>query len=227
MNKAALYKLSYGLYVVSSRRGDRYNAQIANTFFQVTSDPATVGVCINKQNLTHEYIQANRQFAVSVLAQSAPMEFIGLLGFKSGRDVNKFDSLHVRRGETGAPIVLDHAVAYVEAALTGQMDCGSHTIFVGDLKDCDFLTADADPMTYAYYHGVKRGKAPKTAPTYQDVPQGAEREARHVCSVCGYTYDPAAGDPGAGIAPGTAFADLPADWTCPVCGADKSKFAES
>jgi rubredoxin len=80
-------------------------------------------------------------------------------------------------------------------------------------------------MTYAFYQTVKRGKAPKTSPTYQEaVKQKTDRPARYSCSVCGYTYDPEKGDPEAGIKPGTGFEDLPADWTCPVCGADKSKF---
>ncbi|HYA15038.1 MAG TPA: flavin reductase [Syntrophales bacterium] len=224
MDKAAFYKLSYGLYVVSSRKDNQFNGQIANTIFQVTSEPPTVAVCINKQNLTHEYIQASRKFAVSVISKSAPMQFIGLLGFKCGRDVNKFENLNVKIGGTGVPIVLDNAIAYIEAEVINQMDCGSHTIFVGRVQDCDILKDDEEPMTYAYYHEVKRGKAPKTAPTYQEAPKKVKREARYICSVCGYVYDPEKGDPDNGIKPGTRFEDLPADWMCPICGADKSKF---
>ncbi len=223
MDKAAFYKLSYGLYVVSSRKDDLFNGQIANTTFQVTSEPPTIAVGINKQNLTHEYIQASRKFAVSALSKSVPMQFIGLLGFKCGRDINKFDKLNIRLGTTGVPIVLDHAIAYIEAEVVNEMDCGSHTIFVGQVRDSGILNADEEPMTYAYYHEVKRGKSPKTAPTYQ-APDSVEKEAKYTCSVCGYTYDPEKGDPDSGVNPGTRFEDLPADWTCPICGADKSKF---
>src|SRR5271157_5046283 len=110
MDKAAFYKISYGLYVVSSRKDDLFNGQIANTHFQVTSEPPTIAVGINKQNLTHEYIQASGKFAVSVISKSAPPQFIGLLGFKCGRDIDKFENLNMRAGQTGVPIVLDNAI---------------------------------------------------------------------------------------------------------------------
>ncbi len=224
MDKKAFYKLSYGLYVVSSMKDGRFNGQIANTAIQVTSEPPTVAVSINKQNLTHEYIEASGKFTVSVISQSTPMPFIGNFGFKCGRDINKFEAVNFRLGETGVPIVLDNTIAYIEAEVINQMDCGSHTIFVGQVRDCNVLKENEEPMTYAYYQEVKRGKAPKTAPTYQEVPKKAEKIDKYTCSVCGYTYDPEKGDPESGIKPGTKFEDLPADWTCPVCGADKSKF---
>ena len=95
--------------------------------------------------------------------------------------------------------------------------------------ECDILDAAAEPMTYAYYRQVKGGKSPKTAPTYQkDEPPKtappAEKAARYTCTVCGYIYDPAQGDPEGKISPGTRLEDLPADWVCPVCGAGKDKF---
>ncbi len=227
MNKSAFYKMSYGLYVVSSISGKRQNGQIANTVFQVTSDPPTVGISINKQNLTHDFIRESGKFSVSILSQAAPMEFIGRFGFKSGRDINKFEGVNCRTGLTGAPMVLDHAVAVMELEVVGEMDCGTHRIFLGRVVDCDVL-ADEEPMTYAYYHAVKGGKSPKTAPTYQpEEPKSIQKEekmATYTCSVCGYVYDPEQGDPDAGVAPGTSFEDLPDDWVCPVCGADKSNF---
>jgi len=223
MDKAAFYKLSYGLYVVSSRKDDLFNGQIANTTFQVTSEPPTIAVGINKQNLTYEYIKASGKFAVSVLSKLAPMQLIGLLGFKCGRDINKFENLNIRLGKTGVPIVLDNTIAYIEAEVVNEMDCGSHTIFIGQVRDCGILNADEEPMTYAYYHEVKRGKSPKTAPTYQ-ASDNVESEDRYTCSVCGYVYDPEKGDPDSGVKPGTKFTDIPADCMCPICGADKSKF---
>jgi len=200
MNKQAFFKLSYGLYIVSSRQNDRFNGQIANTAIQVTSVPSTLAVSINKENLTHAFIRESRCFSVSILAQDAPMTLIGLFGFKSGRDVDKFETTRYKTGVTGAPIVLDHAVAYIEAEVVQEMDCGTHTIFLGNIIDCDIL-ANGVPMTYAYYHEVKKGKAPKTAPTYvaDTAPPpapAAEKAARYVCSVCGYEYDPEKGDPG-------------------------------
>jgi len=225
MDKAAFYKLSYGLYVVTSKKDGRLNGQIANTAIQVTSDPPTIAVCINKQNLTHEFIQASRVFAVSVISKSTPMPFIGHFGFKSGRDINKFETINYKTGETGAPIVLENTIAYMEAEVIQEMDCGTHTLFIGVVRDCGILNKDEDPMTYAFYQDVKRGKSPKTAPTYQEpVKEKVEKSAKYTCSVCGYTYDPEKGDPDGNIKAGTKFEDLPADWTCPVCGADKSQF---
>ncbi|MCG6536848.1 MAG: rubredoxin [Syntrophales bacterium LBB04] len=227
MNKSAFYKMSYGLYIVSSLSGKRYNGQIANTVFQVTSEPPTVGISINKLNLTHAFITESRIFSVSVLSIATPLEFIGRFGFKSGRETNKFEGIHYQTGQTGVPIVLEQGVAFMEAEVIGEMDCGTHSIFLGEVKDCDILNNE-EPMTYAYYHAVKGGKSPKTAPTYlPDEPKTKEatKVTKYTCSICGYVYDPQKGDPGSGIKPGTNFEDLPEDWACPVCGADKSNFS--
>lgn len=225
MNRKALHKISYGLYIVTSGQEGKFNGQIANSMFQVTSDPATVAVSINKENYTHEFIKQSRKFVISILSESAPMTLIGLFGFKSGRDVNKLQNVKTKTGVTSVPIVLEHAIAYLEVELENEMDCGSHTIFFGKIVDCDIL-GDAEPMTYAYYQKVKGGKSPKTAPTYvQEEPKAVSAAAdKYVCSVCGYVYDPVAGDPDNGVVPGTKFEDIPDSWTCPVCGADKSKF---
>ncbi|MFA4916362.1 MAG: flavin reductase family protein [Syntrophales bacterium] len=166
MNEAALRKVSYGLYVVSSMNGNRINGQIANTVFQVTSEPPTLAVSICKQNLTHDFIRESGKFSVSILSQSTPMQFIGRFGFKCGRDINKFEDINYKTGSTGIPVVMDNAVAVIEVEVIGEMDCGTHRIFQGRVLDCEVLS-DEEPMTYAYYHAVKGGKAPKTAPTYQ------------------------------------------------------------
>lgn len=228
MNKAALHKISYGLYIICSGHEDKFNGQIGNTLFQVTSDPATVAISINKANYTHELIKLSRKFSVSILSQAAPMPFIGLFGFKCGREVNKLENVKTKTGLTGVPIVLDYSIGYLEAELTGELDCGSHTIFVGRVVDAD-VTGDEEPMTYDYYQKVKGGKASKNAPTYikeepAGKPEPAAASARYVCSVCGYVYDPAQGDPDSGVAPGTRFEDLPDDWICPICGATKTAF---
>jgi flavin reductase (DIM6/NTAB) family NADH-FMN oxidoreductase RutF/rubredoxin len=230
MNKVALQKCSYGVYLVSARKGDKLNGQIANTVMQVTSDPPALLVCINKANLTHELIAESKAFGISVLCEDTPMPFIGQFGFKSGRDIDKFEGVNCKIGVTNTPLVLDHASSYVECELMGSMDAGTHTIFVGRVVDAEVLS-ESIPMTYAYYHQVKGGKSPKTAPTYAGPPQEEkkiEKEtkamATYRCVVCGYEYDPAQGDDVGGIAPGTAFEDLPDSWVCPVCGAPKSEF---
>ncbi len=224
MNPKALYKLGYGLYVVTSRKGERLNGQIANTVFQITSEPPTVAVSINKKNLTWEYIKESGVFAVSVLCQDTPLSFIGQFGFKSGRDIDKLAGINHKLGQTRTPVVLDNVTSYLEAKVTKEMDVGTHTIFVGEIVDGDVIN-EKPCMTYDYYHLVKRGTTPKTAPSYvEEKKEEAPKMSKYKCSVCGWIYDPAAGDPDGGIAPGTPFEKIPDNWQCPMCGAAKSEF---
>jgi len=224
MNPKALYPISYGLYVIGSYKDDKINGQIANTVIQVCSEPPSISVCINKGNLTHEFIQESRVFTASILSQDTPLSFIGNFGFKSGRDADKFEGVNYRIGKTKAPIVLDNALAYMEAEVINEMDAGTHTVFLGRLVDSDVLQ-EGEPMTYAYYHKVKRGTTPRSAPSYiEDVKKEEVKMAKYKCTVCGYIYDPKEGDTEGDIAPGTPFEELPDDWVCPVCGAPKSDF---
>lgn len=228
MNPKALYKISYGLYIVSSIKGDKINGQVANTLFQVTSEPQTIALSINKKNLTHEYITHSNVCTISILNQQAPMPFIGTFGFKSGRNTNKFKNINYKIGVTETPIVLDYTLAYIEVTIIDKIDVGTHTIFIGKVKNADLLT-DEKPMTYEYYHQIKGGISPKNAPTYSSMEETKRKDekkdmGKYVCSVCGYIYDPEKGDPDSGIKPGTRFEDLPEDWVCPVCGAAKDAF---
>ncbi len=165
MNFNALHKLGYGMYIVGSFKGDKLNAQIANTVFQITSEPPTIAVSINQSNLTHEYIKASRVFSASILCQAAPLPYIGGFGFKSGRDTDKLKDINYKIGQTGSPVILDHATAYLEAEVIQDVDVGTHTIFIGKIVAAEVLTEDTC-MTYEYYHQVKRGTTPKTAPSY-------------------------------------------------------------
>lgn len=168
MNSKALYKIGYGMYIIGSYKGDQINAQIANTVFQITSEPPTIAVSINKKNLTHEYIRESRAFTASVLCIDTPLPFIGKFGFKSGRDTNKFEGVNYRIGITGSPIVLDNAASYVEAKVIQEVDAGTHTIFIGEVVDADIFNEKAT-LTYEYYQQVKRGTTPKTAPSYVEI----------------------------------------------------------
>jgi len=224
MNPKALHKLSYGIYVIGARKGDKLNGQIANTVFQITSEPPTIAVSINKNNLTHEFIKESKVFTASVLCQDTPLSFIGHFGFKSGRDMDKLEGINYKIGATQAPVVIDHAVAYLEAKVIKEVDVGTHTIFIGEVIDADVITEEVC-MTYDYYHQVKRGTTPKTAPVYvEEEKVVAPKMAKYECTVCGYVYDPELGDPDGGIKPGTPFEELSDDWECPICGASKSQF---
>ncbi len=162
-----LHKISYGMYVVSSKKGEELNGQIANTVFQITPKPPRIAVSIHKDNLTHEFIEESGVFSVSILSTEAPFKLIGLFGFRSGRDVDKFSQVKHSIGSTGSPILLEHTLAYLEARVVDKLDVDSHTIFIGEVVDGDQL-GEGEPMTYDYYHRVIRGKTPEKAATYME-----------------------------------------------------------
>ena len=230
MNEKTLHKISYGIYIICSINDGKKNGQIANALFQVTATPQVIAVSINKKNLTHEFITKSKVFTVSILDEQTPMTLIGTFGFKSGKDTDKFKEVSYKIGKTKAPIVLQNTIAYIETKVIDKIDVGTHTIFIGSVEDSDIVSTNR-PMTYEYYHKVKGGYSPKNAPTYsgssdkKTIQKKEEKNMeKYVCTVCGYVYDPEAGDPDNGVAQGTTFEDIPKDWVCPVCGAGKTAF---
>ena len=165
MDPNALRNIGYGMYVIGARKGERLNAQIANTVFQITSEPPTVAVSINKNNLTHEFIKESQAFSASVLCEDTALSFIGRFGFRSGRDVDKLAGIQYHIGETQAPVITENATAYLEVRVSKEVDMGTHTVFIGEVVAAKVLS-EKKCMTYAYYHEVKRGTTPKAAPTY-------------------------------------------------------------
>lgn len=169
MNPSALFKLSNGMYVVSSVKENKINAQIADVVFQVTAAPSAIAACISTKNYTHELISASKTMAVSIIAQSAAFEFIGHYGFKSGRVFDKFAGSKYKHklGRNGCPIILDHTVAWLDTKVKQAVELGTHTLFIADVVDAEILS-DEQPMTYDYYRNVIKGMSPKNAPTYQE-----------------------------------------------------------
>ena len=236
MDLNAFYKIECGMFIVSTAYGGKLNGQLVNAMVQVTAEPPKIAVSLNKQNLTCQLCAKSGVFTVSVLDKEAPMTFMGRWGFKSGRDIDKFEGIEYRMGKNGAPIVLDHALAYFEANVTGSLDAGTHMVLIGEVTEAEIMR-DEEPMDYMYYRQVKKGLTSRFAATYQAKPErppapAGEKTAvpplaapaRYRCNVCGYIYDPATGDPDAGVKPGTPFEVLPPDWKCPVCGAVKERF---
>jgi flavin reductase (DIM6/NTAB) family NADH-FMN oxidoreductase RutF/rubredoxin len=231
MDIKSFFKVSYGLYILSSRDGDRLNGHISNTVFQVTAEPARFAVATHKDNLTTEYIRKSKVFSISILEQDVDLEFLGPWGFRSGRDTDKFEHTGYKFGKSGAPVVLDKSIAYIDCELKEEIDTGTHILFIGNVVDARILDDKKKPLTYAYYRDVIKGLSPENSPTYTDNSKLAELEVeeeaelkKFQCLVCGFVYDPAEGDPAKGIPPGTSFEDLPDDWTCPICGVGKSEF---
>jgi len=224
LNNKALHQISYGLYIITSRMGERHNGQVANTVFQISSDPVTIAIGINKNNLTNQFIRESKLFTVSVLAQDAPLSLIGNFGFKSGREVDKFKGVNYETGGSGIAYITEGTLAYLEAEVIGEVDAGTHHIFIGKVTEAEVLK-DGSPMTYAHYHKLKKGEAPKIAPAVVEKENaGKNKMGTYVCSVCGYIYDPAVGDEENAIPPGTSFENLPEEWVCPVCGVGKDRF---
>ena len=228
MQIEAFFKITYGLYVVSTAVGNKLNGYVSNTVFQVTAEPARFAIACSKNNHTAEMIRQSGYFAFSVLKKDSRADIIGTFGYRSGRDFDKFALFAHRLGKTGVPILLADSIAWFECKLEQTIDAGTHLLFIGSLIDCDLIDADGEPLTYEWYRDVKKGKAPKNAPTYVD-PEKLKSAAagdKYTCTACGFEYDPAKGDPENGIPPGTKFEDLPEDWVCPVCGTDKDGFVK-
>ncbi|HAG16767.1 MAG TPA: High molecular weight rubredoxin [Bacteroidales bacterium] len=236
MQIEAFFKLSYGLYVVSAKSKNKINGYIANTVFQVTAEPPQLGISCSKDNFSTKLIEESGFFAVSVLHKNANQDVISTMGYKSGKEVDKFKNFKFTEGQTGIPILTEGCMAWFECKVTQKFDVGTHLLFIGEVIDSKLIDEQNEPMTYAYYREVKNGVAPKNAPTYVDksklahsskpVLEKAENALlkKWECGVCGHIYDPLEGDPDSGIAPGTPFEDIPEDWVCPTCGVSKADF---
>ena len=214
MDLTVLYKLTYGLYVVGAFKDGRAVGCVVNTCFQITSDTPRVAVSINKNNFTLEAIRDNGRFSLSIVAEDTDPSIIGRFGFMSSRDMDKYDGF-------GFDVV--GYVPCVKGRFSGRLileaeqmvDCGTHMLVIARLTDT--LQGSGEPMTYAYYHRVIKGKAPKNAPTYRaeedSAPAGDSRKRRFECDICHYVAE-------------TDGADLPDGYVCPICGADVSHFKE-
>lgn len=230
MNTNIFRSMSYGVYVVGTMDGDRPTGCVANSIMQITSSPATVAVSINHDNYTNKCIKESGKFSFSILSERSDASLIGTFGFQSGKDADKFQGVD-HEIVSGCPVVKD-SCGYVVCRVIDTMETATHTVFLGEVTDGDVYDSQSDPMTYAYYHKVVKGKSPKNAPTYlpeeeagtkaagtagEPVPAGtadedkkSEGKSRWVCQVCGYVYE---GE------------TLPEDYKCPICKQGADKFA--
>lgn len=229
MDIDAFFQISYGLYIVGATDGQRLNGYISNTVFQVTAEPPRLAIACSKKNYSAEIITTGKAFSVSVLRQQYDAGLIGTFGYRSGRDVNKFEGVDFITGQTGSPIVTRDCLAWFDCRLEQTFDVGSHMLFIGQVVNNGLTGLTGDPLTYTWFRDVKKGKAPANAPTHISEAALAARPQtnlpKYYCTVCGHVYDPVLGDPAHGIDPGTAFDDLPDGWSCPICGADQEDFA--
>lgn len=197
MDKKALYKLTYGLYLLSVRAGGQDNACIINTAVQVAGDPLRLAISVQKSNRTHAMIMESGTFNISALTQDAPFALFERFGMRSGRDGNKFDGFDgVQRAQNGVLRLSDAANAFYSCRLAHSVDLGSHTLFIAEVTDMQTLSA-APSCTYAYYQSDIKPKPQQT------------KKKGWVCTVCGHVYE---GE------------TLPDDYICPLCKHGKEDF---
>lgn len=229
----AYFRMTYGLYLISCADGDTRNAYIANTAFQVSSEPAMFAISCHKENLSSAIIEKGGAFSISVLEQDTPLAFIQRYGYQSGKESEKFTQLNYKKGVTGVPVVYDYTLAWFECRVDQKVDIGTHWLFVGEVVDYGLLDSTAVPLDYSWYRNKYKASSPSRAPTYvpdtgnEKTPGLPDNTVRYACAICEYVYVPSRGDAVRGIPPGTPFDELPEDWVCPVCGAGKVVFYET
>lgn len=202
MDKKAMYKLSYGLFVLTAKDGEKDNGCVINTAIQAASTPNQLSICVNKANYTHDMIMKTGEFTVSVLSQNVSFSLFEHFGFQSGKDVNKFDAYtNCKRGANGIYYITEGTNAYISVKVDKTVDLGSHTMFVGEITDMEVLSEDPS-VTYAYYlENIK--------PKPQVVGTTDDGQTIWRCTICGYEY---------------VGEELPDDFICPICKHPASDF---
>lgn len=203
INALSFQKLSYGLFVLTSREGGKDNGCIINTAAQITTEPNRISIAVNKANYTHDMIKKTGVFNVSILSEKATFDIFKRFGFQSGKDADKFAGYeqHTKRAENGVLYVTEGSNAFISAKVVDTYDYGTHTLFIAEVTESDVLTEEPS-ATYAYYFAHIKPK-PATVPATE------EKKVTWVCKICGYVYD---GDP------------IPEDFICPLCKHPASDF---
>lgn len=190
MDKKAMYQLTYGLFVLTARDGEKDNGCIINTAMQVTTNPNQIIIVVSKDNYTHDLVKKTGVFNVSVLSEKAPFETFKNWGFQSGKDTDKTVGITYNRAENGVIYLEDVSNAYISGKVISSTDVGTHTIFLAEVTDA-FSFGDEESMTYSFYQSHVKPARKKE-----------EAKKGYVCTVCGYVYE---GEP------------LPEDFICPIC----------
>ncbi len=190
MDNKALFNIGYGLYILTSKDGDKDNGCVINTLMQITSDPLRCIIGVNKNNYTHDLIKKSGVFNVSVLTKSVPFELIKHFGFQSGRDNEKIKGFApIAKTDNGLAYVTDNTNAVLSFKVTNETDFGTHTLFTAEVTDAKTLSSE-ETVTYTYYQKYIKPKPEKS------IVKGWR------CKICGYIYE---GE------------ELPKDFVCPIC----------
>ena len=190
MDNKAMFNLSYGLFILTAKDGEKDNGCIVNTVGQVTSQPNRISLTVNKANYTHDMILKTKEFNVSVLAENSKFETYRHWGFQSGRNTDKLESISFKRSANGLVYIADETNAFLSAKVVSTLDLGTHTLFIADVTDGEVLS-QVPSATYSFYQNNIKPK-----------PASTEKRKGFICTVCGYIYE---GE------------TLPDDFICPVC----------
>ena len=202
MDKKAMYKLTYGLFVLTANENGKDNGCIINTAIQAAGEPNQVSISVSKQNYTHDMIMRTGAFTVSSITEKADFSLFKRFGFQSGKEINKFDGFDGwLRGINGVPYITESCNTYISVKVEKTVDLGSHTLFIGQVTDMEVLSEDPS-VTYAYYQSNIKPKPEKVGTT----PKG---ETVWRCIICGYEY---------------VGEELPEDFICPWCKHPASDF---
>lgn len=213
MDQAALFTLTYGVFILGAEHNGVKNACIINTCSQLTSEPARVSITVLKSNLTHYMVDASKKFSVSVLGKHTKLETIAHFGLQSGRNVNKLENIEYKTDVLGTPVIEEGSIATFSCKTVDQIDLGSHTLFIGEVVEAEKL-GHQEPMTYAYYRDLKAGKVkPEGDQQVEQDDKAQNEQVQYECAVCHYLYE---GE--------TPFEELPDTYVCPICGKSKSVF---
>ena len=195
IEKEAMYKLTYGLFMLTTTDGKKQNGCIVNTVMMMTDNPKRIVVFVNKSNYSEELLRKTKICNVSILTEKTPFDVFKQFGFQSGRDVDKFEGGMYATSENGLYYLPDYANAVLSAKVVDCYDYDTHTLFVAEVTEAKTLNADKS-VTYEYYqNNIKpTPQAPKT--------EEKSDKGKWVCKVCGYVHE---GD------------ELPADFICPWC----------
>lgn len=205
-------KLTYGLYIVSSKYEDTKAGCVVNTVTQITSENPIIAISINKDNYTNKIIKESKRVVISILSQNINKDIISTFGFYSSKDTDKFKDIKYDI-EDDLPIIKEGVCAYLIGNVINIVDAETHDIFLVRINSTKVLNDD-EVLTYKYYQDHMKGKSPKKAPTY--IESNVSGGNKYRCLICGHIYDDDIEE--------IKFADLPNDWVCPVCGVTKDKF---
>lgn len=206
MDSKAFFKLSYGVYIVSSSADGKDGGCVINTMAQVTASPARLSIALNKNNHTLKLIEASGTFSGVVLSEDVEMDLIKRFGFQSGKDTAKYEGIPMDRDSLHNPYPTEGGCSRFTCRVLSSTDVGTHILIVGEVVEAEVMKEEAQPLTYANYHLKKNGATPPNAPSYQEKTEGT---SGYRCSVCGYILE---------------SDTLPDDLLCPVCGKDASYF---